>query len=173
MRRSLTHERMKKSKKMLLAGLGLSFVVIQFFGPARTNPMVVQSHTIESRIQIPRPVMDTLNRACMDCHSYQTRWPWYSHVAPVSWWLTRQVNDGRDTLNFSEWTQYKPSYAAATLGSMAMAVRAGAMPLDPYRKFHPEARLSDDEIKVFCDWASAERQREIEAAAISLGVTAR
>jgi hypothetical protein len=103
-----------------------------------------------------------MNRACMDCHSYETRWPWYGRVAPVSWWLINNVNDGRNELNLSEWTQYKPSFAIATLESMATVVKRGAMPLDSYRKFHPEARLSDEERKAFCDWALAERQREFE-----------
>jgi Haem-binding domain len=106
--------------------------------------------------------MGIMNRACMDCHSYETRWPVYSRIASVSWWLINNVNDGRDTLNLSEWTQYKSSFATATLGSMAMVVNRGAMPLDSYKKFHPEARLSHEERKIFYDWASAERQRECE-----------
>ena len=91
-------------------------MVIQCFGPARTNLPVVASHTIQSQLQIPSGVQATMNHACMDCHSYETRWPVYSRIAPVSWWLIDNVNDGRDTLNLSEWTQYKPSLAVATLG---------------------------------------------------------
>jgi hypothetical protein len=153
---------MTKSKKLLLVGLGISFAVIQCFGPTRTNPPVVESHAIQSRLQIPPRIVDTLNHACMDCHSYETRWPWYSRVAPVSWWLINNVNDGRDTLNFSEWTQYKPSFAIATLGSMATVVKRGAMPLASYKTFHPQARLSDEERKAFCDWALTEKQNEFE-----------
>jgi hypothetical protein len=153
---------MTKRKKLFFGGLGMSFAVIQCFGPARTNPPVIASHTIQNQMQIPSRVMDTLNRACMDCHSYETRWPWSSRVAPVSWWLINNVNDGRDTMNFSEWTQYKPSFAMATLRSMAMVVRRGSMPLNSYKNFHTQARLSDEERKAFSDWASAERQREFE-----------
>jgi hypothetical protein len=153
---------MMKRKKLFLASFGLGFAVIQFFGPARTNPPIVESHTIQSQLQIPPRIMGIMNRACMDCHSYETRWPVYSRIAPVSWWLINNVNNGRDTLNLSEWTQYKPSFATATLGSMSTVVKRGAMPLDSYRKLHPEATLSDEERKVFYDWASAERQREFE-----------
>ena len=153
---------MAKKKNLFWIGLVTVFVTIQCFGPTRTNPPVVESHTIQSQLQIPPRIIDIMGRACMDCHSYETHWPLYSRITPISWWLINNVNDGRDTLNFSEWTQYKPSFAIATLGSMAMVVKRGVMPLSSYKKFHPQARLSDEEIKVFSDWALAERQREFE-----------
>jgi Haem-binding domain len=153
---------MTKGKKLLLSVLGTGFLVMQCFGPGRTNPPVARSHTIQNQLQVPPRVANIMDRACMDCHSYETRWPWYSRIAPVSWWIVHHVNAGRRQLNLSEWTQYKPSSAVATLGAMATAVKGRAMPLDSYGDFHPEARLSGDDIKVFCDWASSERQREME-----------
>ena len=143
---------------MFWVGLGIIFVVIQCFGPGRTNPPVILSHTIQSQLQIPPRVTDIMNRSCMDCHSYETRWPWYSRVAPLSWWLVDNVNAGRSTLSLSEWTQYKPSYALATLRTMDKVVRRDAMPLDSYKRFHPQGKLSDEERKIFCDWAQSESQ---------------
>jgi hypothetical protein len=148
---------MIKKKKWFLGGLLMIALVIQCFGPRRTNPTVVESHTIQSQLQISPRIAGILNRACMDCHSDETHWPWYSRIAPVSWWLITNVNDGRGILNFSEWAQYKPSYAIATVGSMATVVRRNAMPLASYQKFHSEARLSDEERKLFCDWALDEK----------------
>src|SRR5579863_1250711 len=104
---------MKRRAKWLVVILGGIFIAIQFIGPARTNPPVAPSHTIGSQLQIPPRMADIMNRACMDCHSYETRWPWYSGVAPVRWWLVQHVNDGRETLNLSEWSQYQPAYAGA------------------------------------------------------------
>jgi hypothetical protein len=145
--------------KRLLVVCVVAVIVIQFLGPARTNPPVVASHTIGSRVQIPPRIADIMDRACMDCHSHETRWPWYSRVAPVRWWLVQNVNDGRNTLDLSEWTQYRPTYAGATLGSMALATKSGLMPPAAYRALHPSVRLSAEEIKEFSDWAEAERLR--------------
>lgn len=148
-----------RKKKLFWAVPVMIFVVIQWFGPARTNPPVVPSHMIQSQLQIPPPVANIMNRACIDCHSDETRWPWYSRVAPVRWWLVNHVNKGRNELNYSRWTQYQPSYAAATLGAMGNVVKKGLMPLACYIPLHPQARLSNDEIKVFYEWTQTERQR--------------
>lgn len=150
---------MTRRAKRLLAVWAVIFAAIQFIGPVRTNPPVVESHTMRSQLNIAPPVADILSRACMDCHSHETRWPWYSHVAPVRWWLVDHVNTGRNTLNFSEWTQYRPTYAGATLGSMAEVVGRGLMPLASYKALHPQSRLSDEEAKQFSDWAQTERRR--------------
>ena len=156
-------QRSRKTRaKWLLASCAVLFILIQFFGPARTNPPVVESHTLRSQRQIPPRMADLMNRACMDCHSHETRWPWYSRVAPVRWWLVNHVDEGRRALNFSEWTQYQPTFAAATLGSMGDAVKKGLMPPVSYRSLHPEARLTDEEVKAFCDWAQSERNHLLE-----------
>jgi hypothetical protein len=76
-------------------------------------------------------------RACFDCHSNETQWPWYSNVAPVSWSVTMHVDEGRDRLNFSEWDQ--PRREA---GEAAEVIQEGSMPPLYYRMAHPQARLS-------------------------------
>ncbi len=139
------------------------FGVIQFFGASPTNPLVVKSHTIQSRLEIPPRMASILDRACTDCHSNDTRWPWYSHVAPIKWWVMNHVNGGRKELNFSEWTQYQAPFAAATVGAMGEAARRGLMPLVSYKALHPQARLSDEEIKVFYEWSQAQRRHLLNA----------
>lgn len=131
----------------------------QVFRPERTNPAVDEAKTIQSRLHVPANVDAILKRACYDCHSNQTRWPWYSNVAPVSWWLVDHVNHGRSHLNFSEWDQYDAKKAAHHLEEICEEVEAGAMPLPSYLPMHPQARLSAEEVRALCDWASAERQR--------------
>ena len=81
-------------------------------------------------------------RACFDCHSNETDWPWYSHVAPVSWLVQGDVDDGRKKLNFSEWN--RPQEHA---GQAAKMVREGTMPLWRYGVFHPRANLSSSEMQ--------------------------
>jgi hypothetical protein len=135
-------------------------MAIQFFGSNQINPPIDPSHTIQSQLQIPPRVTGILNRSCMDCHSYETRWPLIGHVAPVSWWLADNVETGRRAVNFSEWAHYRPSYAIATLGAISEAVAEKAMPPDGYLKFHSQARLSDDDRKALADWARDTRHSQ-------------
>jgi len=104
-------------------------------------------------------VAAVLKRGCGDCHSNETIWPWYSEVAPISWFVIDHVNHGRRHLNFSDWTRYDRQEADEQLGDIARTVRAGAMPLSSYTLLHPEARLTQGERNVIIDWAQAERTR--------------
>jgi hypothetical protein len=130
------------------------FVAIQFFGPNLINPPIDPSHGIQSQLQVPPRVEGILDRSCMDCHSDKTRWPLVGHISPVSWWLADNVEAGRNAMNLSEWTQYRPSYAIATLGAISEAVEVRSMPPDTYLEFHPQGRLSIDDRKVLGDWAN-------------------
>lgn len=116
-----------------VAGLGTLQVVP--YGRAHTNPVVVQEPAWDS----PR-TRELAKRACFDCHSNETRWPGYSHVAPMSWALERDVENGRSVLNFSDWSQ--PWELAPESGA---TVLRREMPPRSYKMMHPEARLSDSE----------------------------
>lgn len=135
------------------------FVVIQFFGPAKTNPASDASQSIETRLQVSPPVAAILNRSCNDCHSNKTRWPWYSNVAPVSWFVIDHVNEGRENMNFSEWGRYTQSDVASHLRQICREVRSGVMPLSSYTPMHPGSKLSTEDVKTLCDWTDAERAR--------------
>ena len=140
---------MKKSRKWLI-GLGLPLAVLaglQFLPAARTNPPP------GTEIDVPEPVAAILKRSCYDCHSNGTRWPWYSGVAPVSWWLSDDVNEGREHLNFTEWTR-DANTAALDLAKVYDQVSEGEMPPVSYLLLHPGARLSDAEREKILDWAS-------------------
>jgi hypothetical protein len=145
---------MSKRRKYFLFGLAIAFLAIQFFGPVQINPPVDPSHSIQSQLQIPPRVAGILDRSCMDCQSYQTHWPAAGHIAPVSWWVVDNVSGARQSLNFSEWTHYRPAYQIATLGAISEAVTEKAMPPDGYLEFRPQARLSEDDRKALADWAS-------------------
>ncbi|HAF23605.1 MAG TPA: cytochrome C [Blastocatellia bacterium] len=137
----------------------ISFLVIQFFGPAKTNPPIDPSQTIEARLQVPPQVAAIFDRSCNDCHSNKTRWPWYSNVAPVSWFVIGHVNEGRSNQNLSEWGRYDPDRQAKKLQQMCEEVKDGAMPLSSYTPLHPGSKLSAADLKTLCDWTSAERAR--------------
>jgi len=135
------------------------FVVSQFFGPAKTNPATDASQAIESRLQLTPPVAAILERSCNDCHSNKTRWPWYSNVAPLSWFVIDHVNHGRSHLNFSEWGRYSQRDVDGTLKQICQEVKAGAMPLSSYTPLHPGSKLSAEDVKILCDWTGTERAR--------------
>jgi hypothetical protein len=96
-----------------------------------------------------------LRRACADCHSHDTVWPWYSHVAPVSWLVAQDVHEGRRHLNFSEWAGYTPAVRLKKLALLSTAIQDGEMPPWFYTPLHPLARLSPDEVSVLAMWADA------------------
>ena len=153
---------MKRLRKVLrwvvIVGAGC-FVIAQFFGPAKTNPAIDPSQTIEARVQVPAPVNAIFERSCNDCHSNKSRWPWYSNVAPVSWFVINHVNEARQNLNFSEWGRYTKSDADGLLKRICREVKSGGMPLSSYTPLHPGSTPSAEDVKTLCDWTDSERAR--------------
>ncbi len=94
-----------------------------------------------------------LVRACGNCHSNHTEWPWYSQVAPVSWWIAWDVRKGREELDLSRWESYSPWQRRDKLESLCGLISTGRMPPRLYSSMHPEARLSETEKKEVCSWA--------------------
>jgi hypothetical protein len=106
--------------------------------------------------------MSTLRRACFDCHSNETRWPWYASLPIASWLLARDVKAGRGQLNFSRWTEYNPFDRAGMLDKACELATSRTMPLPPYLLLHREARLSDTDIAALCAWTRIEATRLVE-----------
>ena len=109
-----------------------------------------RTHTAE---MINPQVGKILDRSCQDCHSNRTAWPWYSHVAPVSWVISKHVNEGREMLDFSQWINQPPSANERML--ICDAVSNGRMPLPGYTVIHRNARLSRRDVDLICEWAAA------------------
>jgi hypothetical protein len=105
-------------------------------------------------------VANTLARACGDCHSNQTSLPWYGHVAPISWWIKSHVREGREELNFSEWTKYSALERYNELESICGVISNGRMPPAAYTALHPEARLGTQDKQAVCAWAANEIEQE-------------
>jgi hypothetical protein len=108
---------------------------------------------------LPDEVTQMFERACQDCHSNNTHWPWYAKVTPVSFLVAGDVNRGRQFLNLSQWQKYTRGQKLGYLGSMAEAARDRKMPPRMYRTMHADARLSDPERRLIAAWAVAERKR--------------
>ena len=152
-------KRLARILKWFVIGLLVIFLGIQFIRPARTNPAIDQTQTIEAHTQMTPEVASILDRSCSDCHSNKTVWPWYTQVAPVSWWLSDHVNDGRRNLNMSEFGKLPRDRQERKLRQMCDEVSDGIMPLSSYLPMHPKARLSEQDKKVLCDWTEEQRER--------------
>ncbi len=147
------------------------FVGAQFVRPERSNPPTDESRTIFARVQVSPEAERILKRACRDCHSHETVWPWYTNVSPVSWWIVDHVQHGRSHLNFSDWAKLDAKQAAITLKEMCGEVEQKAMPLPVYLPLHSHARLSEEDIKNFCAWTNDESAR-LTAAPAAVPATA-
>jgi Haem-binding domain len=150
---------MRKFLKLAALTAAILFVAVQFVRSNRTNPPVVQAQTIEAHVRVAPEVAAIFERACKDCHSNQTAWPWYAQVAPVSWYITDHVNHGRKHLNFSEWSDYDREQADFLLGAMCMTAQRGQMPLSSYTRLHHSAKLSPLDVQTLCAWSQAEQKR--------------
>jgi hypothetical protein len=150
---------MKKLLKILALLLVAAFAISQFFRPDRTNLPVVEAETLQASMQVPEEVDAIFSRSCNDCHSNKTEYPWYSDVAPVSWWLADHVSDGRRHLNFSVWNTYQDKKKAKKLEEICEQVESGEMPLPSYLWIHRYAILKEGEAQTICTWANAERSK--------------
>ena len=147
---------MKKKLKWIFGALVAAFALLQFTNPARTNPPVKNNFPATNA---PPQVAAMLRAACYDCHSHETRWPWYSHIAPVSWQIADDVNDGRKQLNLSDWPKDDPKRAEKKLEDMSEEIGYGDMPLKKYTLIHADARLTDSQRKELTNWLDAEAVR--------------
>jgi cytochrome c551/c552 len=150
---------MKRILKWTGIILAVLLAAIQAIRPAKTNPPVDETKTIRANADMSPDVAAILERACNDCHSNKTTWPWYSQVAPVSWLLVGDVNDGRKDLSLSDWGTYDPKKKARKLQKIYEEVKTGGMPLRSYLLLHPAARLSDSDKQTLCDWTRQEGER--------------
>ena len=138
---------------VLLIAVGL-FALTQFIRPARTNPASDSSLALESHVQVDSNVAAILDRSCADCHSNKTRWPWYTNVAPVSWFVIDHVNHGRSHLNFSEWGRYNQTEQRDLLTQVCLETKRGNMPLSSYTPMHPGSKLSGEDVAALCEWTN-------------------
>jgi hypothetical protein len=148
---------MKKKLKWIFGALAVAFGLLQFTNPPRTNPPVVND--LMTPNAPPPKIAAMLHTACYDCHSYETRWPWYSHIAPMSWLIAQDVNEGRENLNLSDWPVNNPARAAKRLENMSEEIDYREMPPEKYTAIHADARLTDAECKEMTDWLDAEAAR--------------
>ena len=141
----------KKVMKLLVWALVLFLIVAQFVPVELTNPPTDEG----MRIEAPAPVLAILERACFDCHSNVSAWPWYAQVAPISWLMEHDVEEGRDHMNLSEWGAWSDDRRAHKAEEMGEEIEEGEMPLWFYTPLHPEAELTPEDIEVLRAWGKS------------------
>lgn len=150
----------KKFFKRFLLLLLLAFIVMQFFRPDRSNPKFEASNDLIAMTNPPKEIESLLRNACYDCHSNETRYPWYSNVAPVSWWLQNHIEEGREHLNFSNWGTFEVKKQNHKLHECEEEVEEGEMPLKSYTWTHGDAKLTSQQKKELAEWFEAQMTEE-------------
>ena len=132
----------KRTRTILLALIGI-FAVLQLFQIDKTNPPSDPADDFIAIENPPQEIAQMMKDACYDCHSYQTKYPWYTSIQPVGWWVRSHYRGGRQNLNYSEWRQYNDEDKPKGLHEMAEEIEKMKMPLKSYTWMHPEAKLSE------------------------------
>ncbi|PCJ27642.1 MAG: hypothetical protein COA97_03220 [Flavobacteriales bacterium] len=144
-------------KKKIVLGLLIIVVILQFFRIDKTNPEI---NRIDDFIEInnpPQEIVNILKSACYDCHSHETKYPWYSNVAPISWWVKDHITEAREELNFSEWGAYKYKRKDHKLEEMIEMLEEGKMPLNEYTWTHADAKLTPEQKIQLINWIKETR----------------
>jgi hypothetical protein len=139
-------------KSKIIKILTILFVLIQFIRIDKTNPKIDKTQDFISIYKPNETVRNTLKSSCYDCHSSESKYPWYSNISPVSWMLKHHINEGREELNFSEWGTFTTKRKMKKLEEIVAEVEDGEMPMTPYIMMHSEAKMSEASRKAFLDF---------------------
>lgn len=139
-------------KKVLLLLL-LAFILIQFVRPEK-NESKNEMNAMGTVMEIPVEVTKIIQTSCADCHSNSTKYPWYSEIAPASWYLAQHVKEGKEHLNFSEWTTYNMDQQEHILKDIKEVLNEREMPLKSYLLIHKDAKLTENQYQILYDWAN-------------------
>jgi DNA replicative helicase MCM subunit Mcm2 (Cdc46/Mcm family) len=145
-------------RKKILITVAVLLVIIQFIHPERNKASEPQANALTTLIKVPDNIKNIFAKACNDCHSNNTRYPWYSRIQPVDWWMNNHVREGKRELNFDEYASKSLRYQYHKMEEIVDEVKEGEMPLDSYTWMHRDARLTETEKKEVIDWAKNVRE---------------
>jgi len=140
--------------RKVLLGLLVGLILIQFISPER-NDSEDWSNDYTTAMQVPKEVKEIIKTSCADCHSNKTEYPWYSNIAPVSWYIANHVNDGKEHLNFSEWTAYNKDQKDHIIKDLEEELEEQNMPLKSYLLIHKDAKLTQDQYNILLVWVKS------------------
>ena len=146
---------MKKVFKTIGWLLLIALVIIQFFRPAKNKQEGIAANHISTKFAIPADVKTILDKACYDCHSNNSRYPWYYNIQPIGMWMNDHIEEGKRGLNFSEYTNKRLRYQYHKMEEVVEVIDEEAMPIDSYTWTHKDAILTADEKSKLTDWAKS------------------
>ena len=145
--------------KKIIIFLIVVLVAIQFIKPKRNESAAIAATDISAVYNVPDDVSLILGKACYDCHSNNTIYPWYANVQPVAWWLNDHIQEGKGELNFSEFATYSPARQYHKLEEFKEQIDKGEMPLSSYTLIHTNAKLTDQEKQTLINWSQDIRKQ--------------
>lgn len=147
---------MKIIKKIVLV-LGVVFIIAQFFGPDKNTGDIASVDAFFADTNPPEDVKIIIKESCLDCHSDNTRYPWYNSITPVNYWLADHIKHGKGHFDVSKWNDYSIKKKDHKLDELSEMVEDGEMPLPSYTWTHGDAKLSEAQIQSVIDWAESVR----------------
>lgn len=150
----------EKRKALVIAGRILIvvlvlFIILQFIRPPGNQSVGESANAIQTKYPVPPDVHNLLRRACYDCHSNNTVYPWYSYVEPVGWFLSNDIKEGKRELNFDEFGSYPAFRQIRRFEAIRQQIEEGEMPLPAYKLMHASAVLSPEEKTQIIQWTQA------------------
>ena len=139
--------------KKILIVLLVIIVIIQFIHPKRNKTKEVQPYAVSNLYPAPENVNSILVKACLDCHSNNTRYPWYTNFQPFDWWITNHIRDGKKALNLDEYTNKSLRYQFHKMEEIVEMVKDDKMPIKSYKWVHKDAKLTTEEKSALIGWA--------------------
>lgn len=146
-----------KGIKKILFGLLVILIIIQFLHPARNKSGQDMPNDISKMVAMPGEVQVMLKKACYDCHSNNTNYPWYTAIQPFHWFMNYHIQSGKEELNFNEFGTYTPRRQQSKLRSIENSLKDGTMPLSAYTLIHRNAILSEAEKRLMINWVQNSR----------------
>jgi hypothetical protein len=146
--------------RKILLSIGLLLIAIQLIRVDTTNPALTPEKDFIDVTNAPNEVAVLLKSSCYDCHSNETKYPWYFNVAPISWWLKNHINEGREELNFSLWNDYNTKRKDKKLKECIEQINEGEMPMSSYTLTHKDAKLRAAQQKALNDFFASLRTFE-------------
>lgn len=129
-------------------------VGIQFIQPvANKSSSIERTFDITRQFPVPSRVQAILENSCYDCHSNNTKYPWYAKIQPGAWWLASHIKNGKAELNFSEFGKYSARKQRSKLKGIGSSIKDGSMPLPSYTWLHKNAILDEEEKRLIINWA--------------------
>lgn len=142
----------RKIIKTIFIIAAILLVIIQFFQIDKTNPPIEATQDFIQNTNPPTEIATILKTACYDCHSHTTKYPWYTNIQPLAWWIKGHIDNGNKHLNYSIWTTYTAKKKAHKIEEMVEVVEGKEMPMLSYMVAHNDAWIDADQRKALVDW---------------------